>query len=157
MTSPERDDAQEVERRFREIIDGWHADGAPDDEPAWPDDAGPISPVNPSTSFRTPPSVPSQWRVPDDGTSLLDDEPDFVPPPPDPLPRDDAQFWLILITLVGGPLWVLYLAFFDSWARPIWWVLALATCVAGVVLLVLRQPKNHDDDEPDVGDLDDGP
>ncbi len=98
--------------------------------------------------------LPSSWRVPTGGYSVLPDEDDdeFVPPEPDPLPRDDVQFWAILVSLVGGPLWVLYLALFDPMARTLWWVLAVGTCVAGVVLLVLRQPHSDDlEDEDDFG------
>ncbi|TWP36978.1 hypothetical protein [Leekyejoonella antrihumi] len=128
--------------------------------------AHPGASTNPTTSWRKfenqyhdpkpqPPDplagLPSQWRVPDgDGLSYLDDEEDFVPPPPAPLPKDDLHFWAILATLIGGPMWVFYLAIFDRYARSLWWVLAVGTCVAGVVLLVLRQPKNHDDPDDDL-------
>ncbi len=112
----------------------------------------------PSTDEQADPleQLPSSWRMPTDGMSYLDDdEDDFVPPEPDPLPRDDLGFWAILTTLIGGPLWVLYLAIFAPYARTLWWVLAVCTCVAGVVLLVLRQP--HSDDLEDDDDIDGPP
>lgn len=176
--SQEGRDQADFDNRFAEIIEGFEqdaSDGAPDasstsDEPPNASGQPPNDDhrssnhrSNPTTNWRDqhppedPPAggplddLPSSWRMPSGGFSYLDDDDEeFVPPEPDPLPKDDLQFWTILITLFGGPLWVLYLAIFAPYARTLWWVLAIGTCVAGVVLLVLRQPHSsefEDDDE----------
>lgn len=168
----------DFDSRFAQIIEGLEQelhgpeDDAGEDESRRPPSGKPQG-SNPSTSWsadeaehgddespssgeQTDPmaQLPSSWRMPAEGMSYLDDdEDDFVPPEPDPLPRDDLGFWAILTTLIGGPLWVLYLAIFAPYARTLWWVLAVCTCVAGVVLLVLRQPHSQDLEDDDV----DGP
>ena len=172
MSSEKYDDSKrqaEFDSRFAEIVaqlgDQLDDPTRPDpDEPVdnTPASDGPDPATNPTTSWRWSAAdepdepaedplaeLPSQWRMPGpDGASILDDEEeDFVPPPPAPLPKDDLQFWAIIATLIGGPLWVFYLAIFDRYAQSLWWMLAIATCVLGVVLLVLRQPKNHDDED----------
>lgn len=94
-----------------------------------------------------PLQIPTQWRA-STGPSLVErHEPDFVPPEPAPLPTDE-MFWVTLIALIGGPVWLLYLFFFDRYAAALWWVLALLVSVAGVVLLVMRQPANREDEDP---------
>lgn len=95
------------------------------------------------------PNLPSQWRIPaDDQVSFLDDDGDFVPADPRPLPDgDDIGFWAMIGCLVGGPAWLLYLVAFDRYAQSLWWVLACALFVAGVVMLVIREPKSRDDDD----------
>ena len=41
--------------------------------------------------------------------------------------------------------------FFDRYAQSLWWVLACALFIAGVVQLIMRSPKNRDDDPDDDG------
>lgn len=148
----------DIDRRFAEIV----AQLGPE-ESAW-DDADSTSPeqANPEETQEDPApaedplaNLPSQWRMPPSGSaSLLDDEDDaFVPAPPAPLPSgDDLGFWTMAGCLVGGPVWLLYLFFFDRYAQSMWWVLACALFVAGVIQLIMRSPKNRDDqDEDDDG------
>lgn len=179
--NPDRREQEEFDDRFAQIVRDLQSETPPPGDDA--EDGDTHSPggnpaSNPTTSWwKTPPDepspgdaaevdegpgdsdplaeLPSSWRMPTGGYSALPDEDDeeFVPPEPDPLPRDDIQFWAILISLVGGPLWVLYLALFNPLARTLWWVLAVCTCVAGVVMLVLRQPHS-DDLDPDGDDFD---
>lgn len=119
-------------------------------------DTGGAGPADPGTDRTTEPTashdplagLPSQWRMPT-GESILDEEDGFVPPPPRPLPAGDLNFYGAIGGLVGGPLWLLYLFFFDRYARPIWWLLACAVFVGGLVLLILRQPEKRDDDWDD--------
>ncbi|BDZ57764.1 hypothetical protein [Barrientosiimonas endolithica] len=125
--------------------------GAPDET----DGAGPGQPTEPGPDRATEPTatdplagLPSQWRMPT-GESILDEEDGFVPPPPRPLPAGDLNFYGAIGGLVGGPLWLLYLFFFDRYARPVWWLLACAVFVGGLVLLILRQPEKRDDDWDD--------
>lgn len=122
--------------------------GAPDET----DGAGPGQPTEPGPDRAPEPTatdplagLPSQWRMPT-GESILDEEDGFVPPPPRPLPAGDLNFYGAIGGLVGGPLWLLYLFFFDRYARPVWWLLACAVFVGGLVLLILRQPEKRDDD-----------
>lgn len=125
--------------------------GAPDET----DGAGPGQPTEPGPDRAPEPTatdplagLPSQWRMPT-GESILDEEDGFVPPPPRPLPAGDLNFYGAIGGLVGGPLWLLYLFFFDRYARPVWWLLACAVFVGGLVLLILRQPEKRDDDWDD--------
>lgn len=173
--TPERreepDKQTDIDRRFAEIIE--HLDPSftvgdtpaplespkapppdatadPDPEPekdAPADEPEPRSPLA---------DLPDQWRMPPGGSASLldDDEADtFVPAPPRPLPSgDDLGFWSMAGCLIGGPAWLLYLFFFDRYAQSLWWVLACALFVAGVVQLVMRSPKNRDDlDDDDDG------
>lgn len=140
-------------------LDG-RADGAPAEDS--PDAADPVDEPTPQTESpeAAAPSpladLPTQWRMPPSGSASLldDDEADtFVPAPPRPLPSgDDMGFWTMAGCLIGGPAWLLYLFFFDRYAQSLWWVLACALFVAGVVQLFMRSPKNRDDlDDDDDG------
>ncbi|WP_323098676.1 hypothetical protein [Intrasporangium sp. YIM S08009] len=89
----------------------------------------------------------------DDADALLDrvgtDEPDddhFVPPSEIDLPsaETDPMFWAIVGGLVGGPLLLLYVLFFDRDGSGWWVVTALAMIVVGFVLLVLRGGTERD-------------
>ncbi len=80
---------------------------------------------------------------------ILDDEDDehFIPAPPAPLPpQEDVHFWAMLLGLVGGPLILLWLVVFQPDVGPWWTWLSLGMCVGGFVLLVLRGPKDSEDD-----------
>lgn len=124
---PEHSD-EEVDRRFDELVADWEQQDAPESEPK-------------------PFQVPAQWRS-STGPQIIDQhEPEFVPPEPSPLPSDEG-FWVTVGCLVVGPLWLLYLFFFDRYAATLWWVLALAIMLVGGVLLVVRQPKNREEDDP---------
>lgn len=122
---------------------GADADG----DAAGPTEPGPDRAPEPTATDPLA-GLPSQWRMPT-GESILDEEDGFVPPPPRPLPAGDLNFYGAIGGLVGGPLWLLYLFFFDRYARPVWWLLACAVFVGGLVLLILRQPEKRDDDWDD--------
>ena len=70
----------------------------------------------------------------------------FVPPSDIDLPSAEADpmFWAIVGGLVGGPLLLLYLLFFDRDGSGWWVVMALAMVVVGFVLLVLRGGTERD-------------
>lgn len=86
----------------------------------------------------------------DDADELLDavgaDDDHFVPPSEIELPsaENDPMFWAIVGGLVGGPLLLLYLLFFDRDGSGWWVVTALAMVVTGFVLLVLRGGTERD-------------
>lgn len=156
----EPENQTDIDRRFAEIV----AQLLPEDDPPWDGSASSENPTDSAESTAAPeqdespgPSLadlPAQWRMPPSGSaSLLDDDETFVPAPPRPLPSgdEDIGFWTMAACLVGGPLWLLYLFFFDRYAQSLWWVLACAVFVAGVVQLIMRSPKNHDDDPDDDG------
>lgn len=168
--SPERreepEEQTDIDRRFAEIIEHLDPSFAFGDTPtpvehptaaddADSDDAEPESDETPEAAAPLA-GLPDQWRMPPSGSaSLLDDDEadEFVPAPPQPLPSgDDIGFWSMVGCLVGGPAWLLYLFFFDRYAQSLWWVLACALFVAGVIQLFMRSPKNRDDlDDDDDG------
>lgn len=151
----------DIDRRFAEIVAQLGDDeadwDAPDDDEGTTDPADAADDVEPDEQTPRPPpaELPAQWRMPPSGSAsfLDDDDETFVPAPPRPLPSgdEDLGFWSMLGCLLGGPLWLLYLFFFDRYAPSLWWVLACAVFVAGVVQLIMRSPKNRDDDPDDDG------
>jgi hypothetical protein len=82
----------------------------------------------------------------------LDDDEHFEPGPTAPLPpQEDLQFWGIIVGLVAGPLVLLWLVLFRPNVSD-WWTLgALGLTVMGFVLLVMRQPHDRSEDDPDNG------
>lgn len=81
-----------------------------------------------------------------------DDDEHFEPGPTAPLPpQEDLQFWGIIVGLVAGPLVLLWLVLFRPNVSD-WWTLgALALTIMGFVLLVMRQPHERTEDDPDNG------
>ncbi|MFM6851560.1 MAG: hypothetical protein ACKOVB_20915 [Terrabacter sp.] len=103
-------------------------------------------PIAPTTSHAWRGSTPQR----DDADDLLDatdpDDQHFVPPSEIDLPsaETDPMFWAIVGGLVGGPLLLLYVLFFDRDGSGWWVVTALAMVVVGFVLLVLRGGTERD-------------
>jgi hypothetical protein len=93
-----------------------------------------------------PQAVPESqvWRAHE-----VDDEHEdhFEPPPVTPLPVGDLQFWGIIAGMGGGPLLLLYLAFFNREASGYWILTAIALSVGGFALLVSRMPDHQRDDD----------
>lgn len=84
-------------------------------------------------------SAPGSWR----GWEEPDEEEHFIPPTP-PLPAGDLHLWAIVVGLLGGPL-VLILSNAFTVLRGSWWTpLGIGLAVAGVVLLIMRLPRNRD-------------
>jgi hypothetical protein len=112
--------------------------------PVWRGATGPAAPHDESS----PP--PAQDVGEDDDQD--DDEEHFEPGPTAPLPpQEDLHFWGIVVGLVTGPLLLLWLVIFRPNVSD-WWVLAaLGLTVGGFVLLVLRQPRTRDENDPDDG------
>jgi hypothetical protein len=146
-------------------------DGSSRDDSS-PDGSGPrATGVNPSLQPRInpPPNRPFVvWRgaeqpgpaeaeqAPDPvelrGLQDEDDDEHFEPGPTAPLPpQEDLQFWGIIVGLVAGPLILLWLVLFRPNVSD-WWTLgALGLTVMGFVLLVMRQPHDRTEDDPDNG------
>lgn len=158
MSSTDRSGDEEFEAivaRLRE--EGWPVqpgEDASDD----PDGKGPAAADRPSGDkppAEEPPvpdpveNLPSQWRVPTGDSLSILDEREFVPDEPSPLPSGDLGFWGAAAGLGGGIGWLLYLFFFDRYARPLWWVLAVAITLTGLAMVFLRQPHDRDDDWDD--------
>ncbi|GMA39813.1 hypothetical protein [Mobilicoccus caccae] len=119
---------------------------APPPDRADPVDRGAPNTLSASSQLGEP--VPfRRHEMPED-----DEEKGYEPPPPRPLPAffDDWPFYLALVGLVGGPLWLVYLALFDSTERSLMWAAGGLT-LAGFATLVLRQPKDRDIDDDDDG------
>lgn len=88
--------------------------------------------------------APQGWR-----THEVDDEEEehFEPPPVSPLPVGDLQFWAILAGMIGGPLLLVYLVFFNRNLSHYWTLISIAMSVGGFVLLVSRLPGQEGDDD----------
>lgn len=151
MSSEPRDDEQaelaaqaDYDLKFAQIVAAMHTDH---DVPTDSD----IDEIDDFDQPATPAlHVPTGWRIPDSGShSLLDDQ--FEPPDLDDLPEEDMQLWAIVGALVGAPLWIAYLLFFDPYAGWLWWTLACLLFGAGLVMLVMRQPWSRDPDDHDDG------
>lgn len=90
---------------------------------------------------------PAAWRT----WEGRDEEEHFVPPAPEPLPVGDLHFWGILVGLVGGPLLLVLSGVFGVLDTTPWAWIGILVSVAGFVLLVLRQPRDRDLDDPSGG------
>jgi hypothetical protein len=90
-------------------------------------------------------AAPQVWRA----HQVADDEEDehFEPRPVTPLPVGDLQFWAILAGMIGGPLLLIYLVFFNRTMSGYWTLTAIAMSVGGFALLVSRLPGNNDDED----------
>src|SRR6476619_1096858 len=102
--------------------------------------AGLELPIAPTTAHAWRGSSPPH----DDADDPEDDH--FVPPSEIDLPsaETDPMFWAIVGGLVGGPLLLLYVLFFDRDGSEWWVVTALSMVVVGFVLLVLRGGNERD-------------
>jgi len=88
--------------------------------------------------------APQAWR----GHEVDDDDDEhFEPQPVTPLPVGDLQFWAILAGMIGGPLLLVYLVFFNRNMSSYWTLTAIAMSVGGFALLVSRLPGNQDEDD----------
>jgi hypothetical protein len=146
-----------------EGAEGAQGEGvAPSEQPApAPDQAGPGSASGPAGPSSPPsasgllelpiaPTTSHAWRgstpLRDDAGDVVDDGEHFVPPSEIDLPsaETDPMFWAIVGGLVGGPLLLLYVLFFDRDGSGWWVVTALTMIVVGFVLLVLRGGNERD-------------
>jgi len=98
--------------------------------------------VPPADSPAVP--APQGWR-----THEVEDEEEehFEPPPVSPLPVGDLQFWAILAGMIGGPLLLVYLVFFNRDLSHYWTLVSIAMSVGGFVLLASRLPGQEGDDD----------
>ena len=122
------------------------ADPRPAELPHGDPDQQPVNEPPGMPAHSDPPAVPAPqvWRAQE-----VDDEYEehFEPPPVTPLPAGDLAFWAIIAGMCGGPLLLLYFAFFNRDASSYWTLFAIALSVGGFVLLVSRMPGHHDDDD----------
>jgi len=163
---------KDVDAQFADIVAHWDdVESLPDKperrgvnppldpEPAPGPDAGHgvnPPPTRPFVVWRGAEQHPEPQEAADqpEPSELVDPEDDehFEPFPTAPLPpQDDHQFWGIIVGLVAGPVLLLWLVMFRPDVSD-WWTLgALGLTVGGFVLLVLRQPRDRDHDDPDNG------
>lgn len=80
------------------------------------------------------------WR----GWDGPDEEEHFIPPTPS-LPAGDLHLWAIVAGLLGGPLILFLSNGLHLLSAPWWTPVGILLSVAGVVLLVLRLPRDRDD------------
>lgn len=166
-SQPPRGEPDDVDARFADIVSRW--DDAPDE--ARPDPEPPVVPVDDARAHTAPdpwggpetegapPGAPEPaplfgspvpWRVHEVPEDLEDEG--YEPPPPAPLPSPlhDWPFYLALVGLVGGPLWLVALAIFAPTEHSLMWMAGLLAA-AGFVTLVVRQPRERDVDDDDDG------
>jgi hypothetical protein len=118
-----------------------------------PEHKGEQAPEDPTDETALPPPADSQsipapevWRA--HHVDQDQEEDHFEPLPVTPLPVGDLQFWAIIAGMVGGPLLLVYLVFFNRNMSSYWTLAAIAMSIGGFVLLVSRLP-GHGDDEDD--------
>lgn len=116
------------------------------EQPEGDPDRQPGSPPPDSPAVSDPPAVPTPqvWRAHE---VVGEDEEHFEPLPVSPLPVGDLQFWAIIAGMVGGPLLLVYLVFFNRDASSYWTLTAIAMSVGGFILLISRLPREHEDDD----------
>ena len=158
---------KDVDAQFADIVAHW------DDVQSLPDklhDSGVNAPLEPETGGVNPPptrpfvvwrgaEIEPQPEPTDDEQDASpaelvdhDEEEHFEPGPTAPLPpQEDIHFWGIVVGLVAGPVLVLWLVLFRPSVSGWWTLAALALTVGGFVLLVLRQPHDRDENDPDNG------
>lgn len=85
------------------------------------------------------------WRV----HTPPEENDEFVPPRPAPPSGQDVTFWLALIGIVGGPLWIIYLALATPHTSRLWFVLAIAATLGGFGLMVMRLPARREPEDDD--------
>jgi hypothetical protein len=161
---------KDVDAQFADIVAHWDDVQSLPDKPEHLGVNPPLEPDSPDTGqgVNPPPTRPFVvWRgaeQPEPGADdsadhaepveLVDSDDDehFEPFPTAPLPpQEDHQFWGIIVGLVAGPLLLLWLVMFRPDVSD-WWTLgALGLTGGGFVLLVLRQPRDRDEDDPDNG------
>ena len=154
---PRHEDASEIDRRFREIVEGLRGDppgppSPPPSSPAAPGDSEGPEPapettppvVHRVTGPGTPPGMATDHRSYE--PPELEDDDHFIPPPTPPLPAGDLHFWAIVIGLVGGTLLVLLSAVIPI-LRIQWAAVGVLLGLVGFVLLVLRLPRHRRDDD----------
>ncbi|MBR7743141.1 hypothetical protein KC207_07540 [Phycicoccus sp. BSK3Z-2] len=144
---------------------GTHGTAAgPDDThdaaPADPGERDPrpwVDPVNPSpvesmfgsSSWRTGDSP--GWRTPDTSEAARAhaerEEEHYDPPAVQLPPQEDLHFWGAVVGLVAGPLMLLWVAMARPENSTRWFTVALVLSLVGFALLVLRQPRDRDQDD----------
>ena len=171
MAERHHPDDRDVDAAFEAIVARWDdestEDSAPEhDQLSRPLDAPPRRPTQSTGDVRLPPARPEGPRTPDvpwrvDPTNSVadallrgDDDPGegdadegYSPPPPQPLPPPtDRLFWGGLLGLALGVLGLLWLAIarpdVGRWAT----VLVVGLLVGGFLCVVVRQPRDRDDD-----------
>ncbi|USQ77565.1 hypothetical protein [Ornithinimicrobium cryptoxanthini] len=134
--NPLRPDVNPPLRNFTPPPDAPRGAAPPPADP--PRGATPPPPGPPDDDLGSGPPQEA-WR----GWDESDEEEHFIPPTPS-LPAGDLHLWSIVAGLLGGPL-ILILSEVFRVLRADWWTpVGLVVSVVGVVLLVLRLPKNRD-------------
>ncbi|MEO7071004.1 MAG: hypothetical protein ABI131_10995 [Nostocoides sp.] len=151
MPADDHLDGRDVDAEFAAIVAGW------DDVPDLPDaltdadldralDAAGAPQVEREIA-PDPDAAPAAPVAPPPGMVEAALEEGHFEPPPVQLPgQEDLHFWGIVGGLTLGPIVLLWMIFLGS-GHSVWWTYAgVAMTVGGFALLVLRLPKDHDDD-----------
>jgi len=115
--------------------------------PGWDDPVPGVIPAPPRFRVIRPAQPPQQPQSP----PAADDDEQFVPPVPPPLPRLDPVSKGAWAALFGGPGYLL-LAVMFGWQIPGWAAFcAVAAFVGGFAALVVRMNDRPPEDGPDDG------
>lgn len=127
------------------------AGATPDDDPDGAS-ASPVVPTMPgfpniTSAVPVPRPSPVEREVPPPGAIEASLDEHFVPDPVELPPQEDLHFWGIVVGLVAGPLLLLWALLFGEGHSRWWPWIGAALTLGGFALLVLRQPKERDDDD----------
>lgn len=132
-----------------EVVEGAQDDPA---DPASDQAATPELPTMPGfpgivTAVPVPRPEPVDREVPPPGAIEQSLDEHFVPDPVELPPQEDLHFWGIVVGLVAGPLLLLWALLFGAGHSRWWPWIGAALTLGGFALLVLRQPKDRDEDD----------
>ncbi|NAZ84222.1 hypothetical protein GTR02_20675 [Kineococcus sp. R8] len=107
----------------------------------------PARPLPPAPREDVPAAPPGRDEV-DEDMALAGLDEGFVPPEPQPLPRDLVG-WGAWVAVVGAPLFLLVVALAWRSVPPLVTAATALVFVAGFATLVVRLPSSRDDDSDD--------
>ena len=108
-------------------------------------DSAQPSTVNPSPPrLMGFPDARAAWR----GYAPAEEDKHFEPPEPDLPPAHDATYWIAVMSMVLGPLLIVWAAFLSHNPDPGWWIVGgIVLTVMGFALVIVRDSGERDPDD----------
>ncbi|PKW25590.1 hypothetical protein [Phycicoccus duodecadis] len=110
----------------------------------------PLDGLVPASSWRVVEPPPPASDAATASSTPVDDDEHFEPPQVELPPQEDLHFWGAVLGLVAGPLCLVYVALARPFHSTRWFLAGLALSLGGFALLVLRQPRQRDEDDDGV-------